>query len=152
MARWLIIPTTNVRTVQLKRVHFKGVEKHFNRELLEETEETGWRDVNDYGRWWTKKSRSSYLSFWQTKRLKAFSAPRKLSSSRISTALIQLGLKSRAICWKTKGNGKLQGGAGLKLGCFMPPRELCIMHKHWRCWLWISPNAVNTDFFLNYET
>lgn len=95
---------------------------------------------------------SSYLSFWQTKRLKAFSAPRKLSSSRISTALIQLGLKSRAICWKTNGNGKLQGGAGLKLGCFMPPRELCIMHKHWRCWLWISPNAVNTDLLLNYET
>lgn len=40
----------------------------------------------------------AHLSFWQTNRLKAFSAPRKLSSSRISTALIQLGLKSRAIC------------------------------------------------------
>lgn len=48
-------------------------------------------------------SDSSYLSFWQTKRLKAFSAPRKLSSSRISTALIQLGLKSRAI-YKIKHN------------------------------------------------
>ena len=42
-----------------------------------------------------------YLSFWQTKRLNEFSAPRKVSSSKISTAAIQFGLLSRAICKKS---------------------------------------------------
>lgn len=45
----------------------------------------------------------AHLSFWHTNRLKAFSAPKKLSSSRISTALIQFGLKSRAIWKGTRG-------------------------------------------------
>jgi hypothetical protein len=33
-----------------------------------------------------------YLSFWQTNKLNEFSAPRNVSSSSISTAVIQLGL------------------------------------------------------------
>lgn len=41
---------------------------------------------------------SIYLSFWQVNKLKEFSAPKKFSSSSISTAVIQFGLESRAIC------------------------------------------------------
>lgn len=47
---------------------------------------------------------AAHLSFWHTNKLKAFSAPKKLSSSRISTALIQFGLKSRAIWKGTRGD------------------------------------------------
>lgn len=50
----------------------------------------------------TTPQQPAHLSFWHTNKLKAFSAPKKLSSSRISTALIQFGLKSRAI-WKGTG-------------------------------------------------
>lgn len=44
---------------------------------------------------------NSYLSFWHVNKLKEFSAPRKLSSSKISTAVVQLGLQSLAICKRT---------------------------------------------------
>ena len=37
------------------------------------------------------------LSLWHVNRLKLFSAPRKISSSNISMAVIQLGLQSLAI-------------------------------------------------------
>lgn len=97
-------------------------------------------------------SYSSYLSFWQTKRLKAFSAPRKLSSSKISTALIQLGLKSRAICkirYNTNSLGQKESlyrnvsiqhfwhclncgitGRYWAKGWFSSPSRGCIMHEH----------------------
>lgn len=73
----------------------------------------------------------SHLSFWQTNRLKAFSAPKKLSSSRISTALIQLGLKSRAI-WQKKNMSELDKTVKNTEGTpasFLSPSQHCIIYE-----------------------
>ena len=60
-------------------------------------DQIGMEHNTDYARFFDEGLYSSNLSFWQTKRLKEFSAPRKVSSSKISIAAIQLGLLSRAI-------------------------------------------------------
>ena len=67
---------------------------------------------------------TTYLSFWQVKRLKEFSAPRNVSSSTISMDVIQLGLKSRAICGQSE-----HGTAMIKYTCAQRERLSVDLNK-----------------------